>query len=59
MGATEIASRVAAFADARGDATVGGVPFHCRLARRGVADHATVVLRAGGTRAQVYVCIAA
>src|SRR5687767_4181835 len=47
MGATEIAARVAAFADAPG----GGVPFRCRVARRGVAGHATVVLRRGGERA--------
>jgi hypothetical protein len=54
MGAGELASRVCAFAAA----PTGGMRFECRLGRPGRADRATVVLRRGGARANVYVCIA-
>ena len=56
MGAAEIAARVSSFAGAGGPG--GRARFECQLARRGVAQPATVILRRGGVRADVYVCIA-
>ena len=54
MGAHDLASRISAFAAA----PTGGMRFECRLGRPGRTDRATVVLRRGGERANVYVCIA-
>lgn len=55
MGAAELAAQVSAFATT----PARGARFVCRLARRGRPDHATVFLRRGGERADVYLCIAA